>query len=165
MADEDTAGAPPAANGGGSSAPLGWEPWAVGRLQALAATLLGAVASLTFVAFVGAAVLWAHAYALGLPTDAVVSVVPKSELVATGASTLAVFAVLGLLAAGVLYILDPSGVPSLQTRIGLAVLVAVELGISVYYADLTTREYIACAIAFALILASIVDLWVPWSKR
>jgi hypothetical protein len=92
----------------GASAPVGWEPWAIGRLQALAATLLGAVASLTFVAFVGATVLWARAYALGLPTDMVVSVVPKSQLIATGASTLGGFAVLGLLAAGVLYIIDPS---------------------------------------------------------
>ena len=140
----------------GASAPVGWEPWAIGRLQALAATLLGAVASLTFVAFVGATVLWARAYALGLPTDMVVSVVPKSQLIATGASTLAGFAVLGLLAAGVLYIIDPSGVPSLQTRIGLAALVGVELAITLSYSDLTTTRLVGCVIVLALGLVVMV---------
>ena len=147
---------------GSSATP--WEPWAIGRLQAFITTILGAGASIAFVAFTGGAVLWARAYSLGLPPDAIVAVLPKRELVATGASTLSGFAILGLLAAGVLYIFDRYGVPSFATRAGLVAVVAVELGITFHYADLSTWDLVSGCLLFAIVLGGLLAI-ARWSTE
>jgi hypothetical protein len=94
----------------------------VAAVQALLTAVVGALASLGFVAFVGGAVLWMRFWAVGLPPDQAVTVVPRGQLIATGASVLAAAAAFGLIAVGIAYIVDRAGGPSVATRVLLLLL-------------------------------------------
>jgi hypothetical protein len=133
----------------------GWQPWAIGKVQALLGAVFSAAASLTFVAFTGGAVLWVRARALGLPPDQVVAAVPRRELIATGASSLAIFALLGFVAVGVVYLLDKRGVTSIPTRIGLLAVVVVELVITLSYHDARAGQIVLTA---AIVIATLACL-------
>lgn len=125
-----------------STPPDPWQPWAIGRLQAFLTTVLGAVASLGFVAFVGGVLMWARTKALGLPADDVVAVVPRRDLIATGASALALFALAAVVAIGLVYLFDRYGVPGRRTRLSLLALMTVELVVAILYADPDPTEVI-----------------------
>jgi hypothetical protein len=127
-------------------------------VQSVLALVIAAAATLGFVAFAGGAVLWARAYALGLPPDLIVSIIPRTELVATGASSLTGFVLLGILAVGFVYILDPHGLASRGTRIGLVALVAVEVAVAVYYVQPSRDEWVWMALLTIAALGGI--LWV-----
>ena len=140
-----------------------------GAVQALLVALVGAIASLSFVAFIGGAVLWARFYALGLPPDEVVAAVPRRELLATGASVLTGFGLLGLLAVGGAYIFDCQGRGSKDTQTVLLVLTGAALAIVAALAETSTWELIGgIAVAIAAPAASFVVLsrfHAPGSER
>jgi len=90
--------------------------------------LIGAVASLGFVAFVGAVILWNRYEAAELPADQAVAVQPREDLVTVGGIALLLFVLGGLLAVLLLKLLwDPEGTASLPTRNGLLVVMLVEI--------------------------------------
>lgn len=105
-----------------------------GAVQSVLVTVIGAAASLGFVAFIGGAVLWARFYALGLPPDQGVAVMPRTELVSTGAAALAGFGLAGALGVAGAYLLDRNGSVSRPTRFGLLLLTAAALWLIVHYA-------------------------------
>src|SRR3954469_61774 len=135
-----------------SPEPQGWQQWALGRTQAVLATILTTVGSLGFVAFVGGALVWTHAKALDLPADQVVAVAPRRELVARGASALVLFVLAGIAAAGIVYLFDRYGRPSRITRINLLVLLAIELTVCIVYASPSSGEAVWSVIVLALVL-------------
>jgi hypothetical protein len=93
----------------------------------LAALLVTAIASISFVAFVGAVVLWSRFEAAQLPADQAVAVQTEADLVTVGAIALVLFVLGGLLAVLLLRILDAQGRPTLRTRRGLLVVVGLEI--------------------------------------
>src|SRR5436309_365524 len=92
----------------GAQASVGWGTWALTTLRGVLTAIVTAVVSVSFV--------------------------PCRELIATGASTLVAFALLGLVASAVVYLLDGRGVPSLPVRLGLLVLAGVEIAVALYEA-------------------------------
>src|SRR5688500_12812689 len=99
----------------------------VGLAMQLAALLVTAIASITFVAFVGAVVLWSRFEAAQLPADQAVAVQAEADLVTVGAIALVLFVLGGLLAVLLLRLLDARGRASLRTSRGLLAVVALEI--------------------------------------
>jgi hypothetical protein len=93
----------------------------------LAGLLVAAIVSISFVAFVGAVVLWSRFDAAQLPADQAVAVQPQADLVTVGAIALVLFVLAGLLAVLLLRLLDSDGKPSLQTRRGLLAVIGLEI--------------------------------------
>ena len=125
-----------------------------GAVQSVLVTLIGAAASLGFVAFIGGAVLWARFYALGLPPDQGVAVMPRTELVSTGAAALAGFGLAGALGVAGAYLLDRNGSASRPTRFGLLLLTAAALWLIVHYApDHRGIGYFVAAVVLATSVA------------
>jgi hypothetical protein len=144
---EDPNGSPPAT----TDATFGVA--VAGAVQGLVVTLLAAVASLGFVAFVGGAVLWARFYALGLPPDQVVIAVPREYLITVGATVLTGAAVLGVLAIGITYLIDWNGCPSLPTRTTLLVLTGIALAAIVSFdQDLSQGKWIEAVVIGGIVL-------------
>lgn len=138
--------------------PPPWNAWALGQGQAFLATILGAVTSLGFVAFTGGLLLWARARALDLPADQVVAVAPRRELIAEGASALTLFAFVGAVAVGIVYLFDRTGRPTLQTRIGFLGLLAVELSVALVHAGPSALEAIFGGLVLAAAVACLARL-------
>jgi hypothetical protein len=88
--------------------------------------VVSAVVSIGFVAFAGKAILWARFEAIQVPGEQVVKAVPQSEAVATGASLLLIFGVLGLLAVLAVYMIDASGRATANMSRGVLAVVAAE---------------------------------------
>jgi hypothetical protein len=97
----------------------------------VARSLLGALLTtagiLGIVAATGGAVLWARFWAAGLPAGEALAVIPKTELIASGAATLALFILLGLLAVVVVFLLDAEGRADTPMAIALGTFITVEL--------------------------------------
>jgi hypothetical protein len=132
-------------------------------LKAAVATLATAVVSVGFVAFVGAAILWARFHVAQLPADQAVAVVPRSELVAVGASALVTFAALGLAAVLLVYLIDPQGRASKRMWAGLLALVVAELLVVIVLAGFTARHATLLVICFAggAVLLGLAVHWLP----
>jgi hypothetical protein len=81
---------------------------------------------LGLVAFVGGALTWARFSTANLPADQAVSAMSEGELVATGAVSLTSFALLGLLAVLVNYLINNDGNATQGIGYGLLVLVLAE---------------------------------------
>lgn len=106
-------------------------------LGELITVLVGAVA---FVYLAGAAVLWIRLWSAGLPTDAVVSGLPRELLVAVGLRSVVAPAVPLAVAAGVFLLLAawrPTSDRAKRIRAGLSVVVGALGGVAVsfYFAD------------------------------
>jgi hypothetical protein len=95
-------------------------------LQMLPA-LVGAVGFVGFVAVAGAAIQWIRFSAAGLPADQAVGVIERPELVTIGGNFLIIYTLAGAGAVLLVYLLDPRGEASRQTRMGLATVVALEM--------------------------------------
>ena len=97
------------------------------KIAAVAGSVGGLVA---FVAAVGGAIVWTRFDAAQLPADQALDAMPQGELIATGAITVAAFAVLGVVAAAGVFLIDHGGSKEQRTTRGLSrgllVLVAVE---------------------------------------
>lgn len=131
------------------------------------ATVIGAVASLTFVAFVGAAILWARFMSAKLPADQAVAAVPPGQLVAVGASALVPYLLLAGAATMLVYLLDSHGRPYAATRRGLVALAGVEVGVAILVGDFHTKQTLAllAAIPVAAVLAHFVlDRIDDWTR-
>jgi hypothetical protein len=90
----------------------------------------GAIGFVGFVALAGGVILWVRFQAAGLPASQAVGVTPRNELVSVGANYLIGFALVGLLAVLLIYLLDPRGRAGRLTRWGLALVVTAELVIA-----------------------------------
>jgi hypothetical protein len=85
--------------------------------------LLTAGGLVGFVALAGGAVVWTRFSAAEVPPDQVVAVYPRAELVAIASALLLLFGLVGLLAVGLCYLIDPKGRASLgMTRVLLTVM-------------------------------------------
>lgn len=77
---------------------------------------------------------------------------PRSELVATGATALLLFGVLGLLATAAVYAIDTNGSATAQMRRGLIVVLTAETLVAIWFVDeLDDAKHVAVAIAVALL--------------
>jgi hypothetical protein len=120
-------------------------------VKTLLSTLIAAIASVGFVAFVGAAIVWERFSALGLPADQSVAAVPRSHLVAVGATALVTFAILGLVAVIAVYFIDPRGRPKRRMHYGLLALLTVELVVVVVRADFRGCELTKLLVGLAIV--------------
>lgn len=104
-------------------------PWA-SLLQAAGARLVPLVVSasalLGFVAFAGAVIVWTRFFAVKVPSDQVVTAVPRSELIATGSSLLLLFGFFGVLAVLATYLVDRGGRATPGMARGLLLLLVAE---------------------------------------
>jgi hypothetical protein len=122
--------------------------------------LIAAIASISFVALTGAIVLWTRFWSAGLPADQAVAVVPRQELVATGAVVLVAFFVIGLASVAIAYLLDRRGLATLPTRWGLLVLAALGVLGAIAVADPAEgNEGLACLTVVVTTFLSGVAAW------
>lgn len=129
-------------------------------LKALGALLAGVV-SLGFVAFVGGAIETVRFWAARYPVDQAVKAVSRQQLLVVGAQALSIFAILGVAAVIVLWLVDPSGRPVHATRRAVALLVFIELVIAVAVGDYGMRQARELVLGFAvatLLAAFVVDV-------
>jgi hypothetical protein len=121
----------------GSNSPNGernddWQGFLRGVIGRLLAALLATGGALAFIAAVGGAIVWTRFRAAELPADQALDALRQGELIATGATTLALFGVLGVLAAAGVYLIDHDDQddhddqPSRGLSRGLLLLVAAE---------------------------------------
>ncbi|ADB53823.1 OmpA family protein [Conexibacter woesei] len=114
--------------------------------------LLSAASTVGFVAFAGAALTWLRFWTARLPADQAISHVPRSELIATGATALFLFAVLGVLATAAVYAIDTNGSATAQMRRGLILVLTAETLVAIWFVDeLDDAKHVAAAIAVALL--------------
>lgn len=97
------------------------------QLIKVASVVVGVLASATFVAAAGGAVLWARFYGAELPVEQAVAKVPNAELVVIGAAAVVGFLLAGLISVVGVYALDDKGTPGALTRRGLVALVVAEV--------------------------------------
>ena len=119
--------------------------------QAVAAgagTVLTALLSVSFVALVGAAILWVRFTAARVPADQAVAEVARGELVATGAQALIGFALLGLVAFVIVWLLDGNGQAGRASRRGLGLLIVLELLAVIFVEDFSGRERFQLIVGF-----------------
>jgi lysophospholipase L1-like esterase len=110
-----------------------------------------AVVSVGFVVLVGAAIVWVRFWAARYPADQAVDAVGRDELLVIGAQALVLFAILGAVAVVGLWLLDGEGRASRRTRIGLALIVLVELLAAIYLGDFRRRELLYLVAGFAIV--------------
>jgi hypothetical protein len=139
----DQGGDSPTGGPGGIAGQLG--TYAIRALPAVA----GAVGFVGFVAVLGAAVDWVRFYAAGLPSDQAVSAIARRELVATGTVSLVSFMLLGGAAVLLARLLDPHARNGL--RIGVSVLVLVELCLVLAFATGDTRPVLWATVLIACV--------------
>jgi hypothetical protein len=157
----DASGNRPSAGAGGTSSQV------IDLAIRFSAVLVGAVASLGFVAFVGAVILWSRFEAAQLPADRAVALQPRADLVAVGAIALVLFALGGLVAVLLLYLLDRQGTASLRTRTGLLVVLALEVAAAFVVEEWERRDWVAvvAAVAGVVALAALVERAAWWYDR
>ncbi|HEX2232699.1 MAG TPA: GDSL-type esterase/lipase family protein [Thermoleophilaceae bacterium] len=102
------------------------------------------------VAAVGAGILWMRFWAARLPADQAVDAVARQELVVTGAQAVALFAVLGLVAMVLVWLLDGQGQWVRATRRGLALLIVTELVVAILVDDFRARQAVELIAGFAI---------------
>ena len=148
------------------------DPSAGNRLVVLAMQVVGAVvaaiASIGFVAFVGAVVLWSRFEAAKLPADQAVAVQPEADLVTVGAIALVLFVLGGVLAVLLLKLLSPAGQPTLPTRRGLLAVIALEVLAGYLVEDWEDYEgaaLIGVAIVGLVGLAMLLEQAAHWLKH
>ena len=118
--------------------------------------LAGAVSALGlagFVAVLGGAVVWVRLHSAQLPADQAVAVIPKSQLIVTGAAPLVLFLLLGAVAVVGVYVTEPRGIASTRTASAIVVLVGVELCYAVVTGELLLGGTLAL---LAIIVANTV---------
>jgi hypothetical protein len=114
----------------------------------------GAIGFVGLVAVAGAVIQWFRFWAVGLPADQAVSVIPRPELVAIGAGFLIVYTLLGLLGVLMTYLLDSRDGVNEATRWGLVLVAAVEIAAAFVFAELPWWGYVAAA-AWIVALATL----------
>jgi hypothetical protein len=120
-------------------------------LEALPA-LVSAVGFLGFVALIGGVIHWIRFSAAELPATTAVRLIPREDLIAEGAVSMVIWFGLGLLAVLMVYLLDRGGNASRPTRYGLAVIVIVELAITVVSIELDAWAYGAAGVWLLAVL-------------
>jgi hypothetical protein len=130
--------------------------------------VLGALA-LLFAGIVGSAILWVRFWSVNLPADQAVNAVARDELVTTGTQALGLFAVLGLLAVVIVWLLDGNGQWVRATRRGLLAIAVAELLVAVLIGDYEssqTLELIAGLTIAALLVHFLVEraLELNWTR-
>ena len=146
----------------GSAGPAPAEsPWP-GLLEKLGEKVLTAVFAagslVAFAAFAGSVVLWTRFDALQLPADQVVDAVPQGESAVVGATMLLIFAFLGAIAAGAIYLVDRGGRASPGLSRGLLLIVAIEAVVAIWLADDRSPAERAIAIEVVLLFLGAI-LW------
>lgn len=92
--------------GDGARANEDWQSFLSCVLGRIGVGVLAVGGALAFVAAVGGAIAWTRFRAVELPADQALDKLPQGELVATGAVTLALYGVLGVLATVAVYLID-----------------------------------------------------------
>lgn len=118
--------------------------------------VVSAVVSVGFVAFAGKAILWTRFKALQVPADQVVKVVPQSEAIATGASLLLIFGLLGVLAAVAIYLVDRGGRATPGMSRGLLAVFAAEALVAIWLADGKSAESRVIASELVLLALGVI---------
>ncbi len=90
----------------------------VGTRVGVVLASLGGV--LAFIAAVGGAIVWTRFQAAHLPAEQALDAMPRGELIATGAISLAAFGVLGVVAAASVFLIDHGGKQQMQRTPGLS---------------------------------------------
>ena len=108
---------------------------------------------LTFVGATGAAVTWMRLNAAELPATQALQLVGIKHLVADGAVALVVFAVLGLIAVTLIYVIDVPGRDTDEMRHGLTALALSESLIAVWMADRYVLDLPSLELAVGGVLA------------
>jgi hypothetical protein len=132
------------------------------------AILLAAIASVGFVAFVGAIILWSRFEAAQLPADQAVAVQPRADLVTVGAIALTIFVLGGLAAVLLLKLLDRRGEASLPTRTGLLVVMGLEIAAAFVLERWDGPEWLGPALAVLAGLAALtvlLELAAQWHRQ
>ena len=136
------------------------------QLQTLFAALLTAVATLSFVAFTGGVVLWARARAWRSSSRPDCGSHPEAGARCDGCFVARCIRASGPGGGGGRHSFDHRGVTSMPTRLGLLVLVAVEVVIALRYADPSTWEWIITTLLMVVGSGGVWSLgfW-NWSAR
>jgi hypothetical protein len=104
--------------------------------------IISAAGFLGFVALIGGVIQWIRFSAAELPATTAVRIMPREELIAEGAVSMITWFGLGLLAVLAVYLLDRGGNATKPTRRGLAVLVTLELLVTLFYLPLDAAAYV-----------------------
>jgi len=133
----------------------------LGRLLLIALGIAILFAFMVIVAgLAGRAILWLRFWSARLPADQAISEVSSAELVSTGAAALAILFALGLLAAGLAWLLDGKGRWVRATRRGLVAIGLVEVLVAIMIGDFRFDQglelFVGVAIA-ALLLNFLVE--------
>jgi lysophospholipase L1-like esterase len=122
-------------------------------------TLATTVVSVGFVVLVGAAIVWVRFWAARYPADQAVDAVSREELLVIGAQALVLFAVMGVVAVVVMWLLDPKGTTGRRMTIALALLVFAELAAAVVLGDFGTAQIVTLVAGFAVATVLILFLF------
>lgn len=119
---------------------------AAGKLSDLLWKAIPAIGSAigfaSFIAAIGAALLWLRFDAVGLPATQALAAVPREELLITGAWALAIFVLGGLIASLLVYLFDSRGDANVSTARGIAIVATLEMYATLYILDLNTLEIV-----------------------
>jgi hypothetical protein len=123
----------------------------------------GAVGFLGFVAVIGGAIQWVRFSAAQLPAAQAIHAMPRGELVAIGAQYLILFTLLGLVAALVVYVVDPRGEGTPGTVRALVFVTALEciavLGLIKDPGESTVGSIILVAVEALLVGLIVGPVW------
>jgi hypothetical protein len=144
---------PPLTQSAATSSPL------VAILLKAGGTLATTAVSVGFVVLVGAAIVWVRFWAARYPADQAVDAVSREELLVIGAQALVLFAVMGVVAVVVMWLLDPKGSTGRRMTIALAVLVFAELAAAVVLGDFGTAQIVTLVAGFAVATVLILFLF------
>jgi hypothetical protein len=136
--------------------------WLRGSPRAVLAALFAAGSLVTFVAAAGGAITWIRFYAASLPADQALAVVPRGQLIASGAVLLAVFLLLGIFAVIGVYMFDSDGYPRLGMLRGLLALITTECMVVVALATSIDEERRVVAAEGLLLYALVLLLVMRW---
>jgi len=110
-----------------------------------------------FVALSGGAVLWSRFYAIDVPPEQVVSVVPKGESIAIGSAILIVLGLFGALATLTVYLVDRGGRASPGMSRALLLILTVEAAAAVGVTDRALETRLIALEVLAIVFG--VALW------
>jgi Vacuolar protein sorting-associated protein 62 len=125
----------------------------VTRALAMISGLGGAA---TLVTVTGGAITWARFAQARIPAEQAVAATPNAELVTVGAVALVTFAVIGLLAVLVVYLLDTGGTPGRRNQLSMVLLAVAGVVVAVIRSEPSTGQLVGAVVVTAIAAAAVL---------